>query len=175
MIRLMQSHSTGPAVLCLALFLATTSCGCARDAEPIRKETVPEVGAMPEQAGQDSVTAYVGLVERGYAALEPVPLKLIVRNDTERTLRLMFPAAQRFDFIIMKDRKPVWSWSEGRMFAQTIGHLALAAGDSVVYEYTWDGRLTGGSLPALGRYAVKGLLTTMPPVETGAREFGIVD
>jgi hypothetical protein len=111
----------------------------------------------------------------GYAALEPVPMKLIVKNETDRTLRLVFPTAQRFDFIIMKDRVPVWSWSEGRMFAQALGRLALAAGDSLVYEYTWDGRLPSGGLPALGRYTVKGVLMTAPPVETGAREFGIVD
>lgn len=175
MLRLMRVRATGAAVLCLAICLAATSCGRGRDAERVQPRGGTRDEAVPEHVRPDSVTAYVGLVEMGYAALEPVPMKLIVKNETDRTLRLVFPTAQRFDFIIMKDRVPVWSWSEGRMFAQALGRLALAAGDSVIYEYTWDGRMPGGGLPALGRYTVKGVLMTAPPVESGAREFGIVD
>jgi hypothetical protein len=151
------------------------SCARGRDGERIEKQGTSRDEAVPEQARPDSVTAYVDLVEMGYAALEPIPLRLIVRNEAGRTLHLTFPTAQRFDFIITKDREPVWSWGQGRMFAQALGRVALAPGDSAVYEYTWDGRLPGGSLPRLGRYTVKGVLMTMPPVETEAREFGIVD
>ena len=64
-----------------------------------------------EPVGSDSVRAYVEMRERGYAALEPVPLKLVAVNKTGRTLCLTFPTAQRFDFIIGKDEEPVWGLS----------------------------------------------------------------
>jgi hypothetical protein len=132
-------------------------------------------GMWAEPVGSDSVRAYVEMRERGYAALEPVPLKLVAVNKTGRTLCLTFPTAQRFDFIIGKDEEPVWSWSEGRAFEESPLRVALAPGDSLVYEYVWKGRLKDGSLPRLGRYRLKGALMTAPPVETGERQFGIVD
>ncbi len=132
-------------------------------------------GAPAEPVGADSVRAYVELREMGYAALEPVPMRLVVRNISARALRLTFPDAQRFDFVISRDRERVWAWSDGRTFAGSQGILSLARGDSLVYDYTWDGKLAGGTLPRLGRYRVRGLLMTRPPVETDERQFGIVD
>jgi hypothetical protein len=113
--------------------------------------------------------------EMGYAALEPVSMRLVVRNVSGRTLRLTFPTAQRFDFVVSKDREPVWSWSEGRSFAQSLERMTLAPGDSLVYDFTWDGKLAGGRLPRLGRYSARGVLMTLPPVLTEDRQFGIVD
>jgi hypothetical protein len=168
------------ASLLLAAAVALVSCdgGKGREDEEARDDRggPAETRREPaEQVGADSVTAYVVLREMGYAALEPVPMKLVVRNETARTLCFTFPTAQRFDFIIGKQREPVWSWSDGRMFAQTRGRLAVAPGESIYYEYTWDGRLAGGKLPRLGRYRARGALMTAPPIETEERQFGIVD
>ncbi|MGD9402942.1 MAG: BsuPI-related putative proteinase inhibitor [bacterium] len=153
--------------ICLAAAFATISCGSKKGREG---EAAPV-----EQVGADSVTAYVDLREMGYAALEPIPMKLVVRNETERTLCFTFPTGQRFDFIVTKVKEPVWAWSEERTFAGAVGRLAVAPEDSVVYEHTWDGRLAGGRLPRLGRYWVKGALMTAPPIQTGTRKFAIVD
>jgi hypothetical protein len=125
-------------VMCLAAGLGTISCDSRKGREG--------KAAPPEQVGVDSVTAYVDIRERGYAALEPIPIK-----------------------------EPAWTWSEGRTFAEAAGRVMIAPGDSLVYEYTWDGRLADGSLPRLGRYRVKGALMTAPPIETGMRKFAIVD
>lgn len=151
----------------LAAGLLLLSCG----GDKGRKQEA----APAEQVGADSVTAYVDLRERGYAGLEPVPMKLVVRNETERTLRFTFPTEQRFDFVVTKVKEPVWAWSEGRTFSEDTGHLSIAPGDSLIYEYTWDGRKADGSLPRLGRYRVKGVLMTAPPIETGTGKFAVVD
>jgi hypothetical protein len=160
-----------PVTLILILGLAAGLCSVSCEGKKSEKE-----GAGPaELVGADSVTAYVDFREMGYAALEPIPMKLVVRNETERMLHFTFPSGQRFDFIVTKVKQPVWAWSEGRMFEQSVGHLAIAPGDSVVYEYTWDGKLADGTLPRLGRYWVRGALMTAPPIETTTKHFGIVD
>lgn len=168
------------AALCVAACLVGVSCdgGKGREGDAARDGggEPPAAGKVPaEQVGADSVTAYVVLKEMGYAVLEPIPMKLVVRNETGRTLRLTFPTAQRFDFRIRKYREPIWSWSDGRMFAQAGERLAIEPGDSVTYEYTWDGKLADGSLPRLGRYWARGVLMTAPPIQTEERQFGIVD
>ncbi len=153
--------------LCLAAALAAISCG--------REQDAGRGGGAAERPGADSVTVYVDIRERGYAALERIPMRLVVRNETRRTLRFAFPTSQRFDFMVKKDKKTVWRWSEGRSFAGSPGRLMLAPGDSLVYEYVWDGRLEDGRPPRLGRYRAAGRLMTEPPIETRERRFGIVD
>ena len=157
------------AAVCLIVWIVLSSCSGGDGGRGGSRD------APMEHVGADSVRAYIGLREMGYAALEPVPMRLVVKNVSGRTLRLTFPTAQRFDFVVEKDRRPVWSWSEGRAFAQLLKRLVLAPGDSLVYEHAWNGKLADGRTPRLGRYSAKGMLMTLPPVQTGEKQFGIVD
>jgi hypothetical protein len=139
------------------------------------RDEEPAAAAGGERAGTDSVIAYIEGAGRGYAVLEPIHMKLVVKNPSDRKMQLTFPTAQGFDFIIRKGRETVWSWSWGRMFAQVLGEASLAPGDSLTYEYTWNGFLPGGKSPELGRYTMQGVLMTTPRIETGQKEFGLID
>jgi hypothetical protein len=130
----------------------------------------PPGGSQP-----DSLQASVILNEGGYAIGEPVVMTLQVVNLTDRSLKLTFPSAQRYDFIVGRGKATIWRYSDGRMFAQVLGRYDLAAGDTVTYEYTWDQTGMDGTKPGLGAYTVEGMLMITPPLKTGPKTFGIVD
>jgi hypothetical protein len=148
----------------LALGLILASCG-KRAAQGTGRAGSP----------QDSVHVTVGLNEGSYAIGEPMIMKLTARNTTGRMLRLTFPTAQRFDFIVRQGKQVIWQWSNGKMFAQVIGRLSVGPGDSVSYEYRWDQKLSDGSNPDLGPYTIQGVLTTLPKVTSSEMRFGIAD
>jgi hypothetical protein len=130
----------------------------------------PAGGAEP-----DSLRADVILNEGGYAVGERVVMTLEVVNLTDRTLRLTFPSAQRYDFIVSRGKATIWRYSDGRMFAQVLGRYDLAPGDTIAYEYAWDQIGADGTKPGLGAYTVEGILMITPPLKTGPKTFGIVD
>lgn len=123
----------------------------------------------------DSLKASVTLNEGGYAIGEPVSMTLEVVNPTDRSIRLTFPSAQRYDFVVKKGKQTIWRWSGGRMFAQVVGRHVMAPGDTIAYEYTWDQTGADGTKPGLGAYTVEGMLMISPPLKTGPKTFGIVD
>jgi hypothetical protein len=130
---------------------------------------------MTATSWRDSLKVRLELRERGYASGEPIEMKLVVSNTTDRRIKITFPTAQRFDFIVKKDRVPVWQWSGERMFAQVLGRHAIEAKGFVAYEFTWDQKLPDGSWARLGRYTVQGILKSMPEIASTEKEFGIVD
>jgi hypothetical protein len=126
-------------------------------------------------SGPDSLTASISLNEGGYAMGEPIVMTLEVVNPTDRSIRLTFPSAQRYDFVVKQAKATIWQYSGGRMFAQVLGRYDLAPGDTMAYKYTWDQTGADGTKPRLGAYTVEGMLMISPPLKTGAKTFGIVD
>jgi hypothetical protein len=132
-------------------------------------------GTLPGNVSGDTLMVEVELTERGYALLEPVAMALRVTNMKQEDLTLTFPTAQRFDFIVRKGKEIVWIWSEGRIFAQSIGRKTLGPGETVSYDITWDQSGLENVQPPLGAYTAQGILKTSPEIASGKREFGIVD
>ena len=128
-------------------------------------------GASP----RDSLAVTLELRERGYASGEPIEMRLVVSNTTDRRVRITFPTAQRFDFVVKKDRAPVWQWSGERMFAQVLGRHVIEAREAITYQFTWDQKLPDGSWARLGRYSAQGILKSMPEIASAEKQFGIVD
>ncbi len=134
------------------------------------EEMIRESASSPE-----SLLVQVQLNEGGYAIGEPIEMKLIVTNLTSRALRLFFPTAQRYDFIVSKGNEVLWRWSDARTFAQVTSTLLLEPRATITYEATWDQTTRSGVKLPLGRYAIKGVLTTRPSIDTEPKVFGIVD
>ena len=132
-------------------------------------------GKGPPPLASDSLEARVTLSEGGYAVREPVVMTLTVRNTTDRALNLIFPTAQRYDFVVSRGKKVVWQWSHGRMFAQARGRHSIAPHDSISYEITWDQKDLDGAELSLGTYRIQGILKASPEVVSEERTFGIVD
>ena len=110
-----------------------------------------------------------------YAIGEPMEMKLTVTNVTDRTVTVTFPTAQRFDFVIKRDGKPVWQWAADMMFAQSVTREEIAPLDSLVLGTKWDQVLPDGTNPGLGAYTIQGVLKTRPERVTNEKRFGIVD
>lgn len=95
--------------------------------------------------------------------LDPVPtLKaaIVLRNRSDTPLALVFPTAQRFDFVLRDARgREISRWSDGRAFTQQSGQETPVGGSLV---YSADIRLAdrGGSPLAAGFYSLIGYLTT---------------
>ncbi len=134
-----------------------------------------ETSPTPPESRADSLKVQISLREGGYALLEPVEMTLTVENIAGRDLKLTFPTAQRYDFIVRKGKQVVWKWSEGMMFAQAISREVLPAGGTISYEVTWDQTGAEDMRPPLGTYTVQGILKTAPEMGTEEGTFGIVD
>jgi hypothetical protein len=152
-------------LLCMVVLLMISCGGQGRgkSGEPMR------------EAPPDSLAARIVLDEGSYAIGEPIVMTLEVVNRTDRGITLTFPTAQRYDFVVRHGKAIVWQWSDGRMFAQVLGRYELAPRDTIAYEYRWDQTLMDGTKPGLGAYTIEGMLMISPPLETGAKTFGIVD
>jgi hypothetical protein len=131
-------------------------------------------GATPWASG-DSIAVTVRLNAGSYAVGEPVRIKLIVKNWTDRGLSIEFQTAQRFDFVARKGKEAIWQWAAGCTFAGAAGHENIATRDSIVFEAQWDQRLADGTNPGLGAYTIQGILKTAPENVSKRRSFGIVD
>jgi len=127
----------------------------------------------PAQA--DSLVVTVELDQGSYAIGEPITMKLRVTNTTSRSLKIFFPTAQRYDFIVGKGDAPLWQWSEGVMFAQVTSALILDPDATITYEVTWNQMTRTGKALSLGRYTIEGILMTQPKVTSEPKPFGIVD
>ena len=95
-----------------------------------------------------------------------VLFRLTVRNDGERPLRLRFESGQTTEFVVAGGGKPVWRWSDGRMFTQQIRHETLSPGDETTAEGRW-------SDPPAGQYTVEATLSDAEERPTAETTFEV--
>ena len=98
-----------------------------------------------------------------YRVGQRVVLTLTVTNTGERPLRLMFPSAQVYDFVVRQDGREVWRWSRDKMFAMVLTEVLLLPGTSQSYSQPWDQVDTDGKPVLPGAYEVVGLLAGRQP------------
>jgi len=91
-----------------------------------------------------------------YAPGETIRMTLVVANHTPDEVILRFRNAQRFDFLIDQERKPIWRWSKGRMFAQVLGEERLRPGESMTFFAKFDEKLQPG------KYHITGMIVADP-------------
>jgi hypothetical protein len=128
---------------------------------PRKNEPVTSVAAMPKQQGtprtskaSEKPSVSGQLYVRANAA--EIRLALHVVNNGKKSVELMFPSGQTYDFVVLDSAgREMWRWGNGRMFTQALRNKALSRGETMELEETMD----GAQLPP-GRYTAKAMLTS---------------
>jgi len=94
-----------------------------------------------------------------YTVGEEVEMFVTLVNISPNPVELIFTSAQRYDFIILKEGKEVWRWSNGKMFAMVLDNLRLEPGEGLTYTETWKTRDAEH-----GEYEVTGVIMSQPPL-----------
>jgi len=84
-----------------------------------------------------------------------------VANAGSKSIELTFPDGQTHDVLVVDSiGRPLWRWSEGRMFTQAMRNSALNGGDTLRIAETWEHPAAHGTLTAIAT-----LRSTNYPVE----------
>lgn len=68
---------------------------------------------------------------------------LRVTNPLNRKLEVTTPTGQIYDFLLLKDGKKIWQWSDGRNFTQAVQKLSFAAKETKVYYVQYEATTPG--------------------------------
>lgn len=124
------------------------------------------------QAGLVTVSVTTDRVN--YALGEPVQFTLTVRNPTQNALIFTRPTSQEYDFIVRTSGgAEVWRWSHDRAFLQVIETTTFLPGQARTFTETWEQRDNNGQQVVAGTYAVTGVFTSSPPIESPPHTFTI--
>ncbi len=93
-----------------------------------------------------------------YSSGEDVKILLRVENNDDKPVSLTFPTSQRYDIIITKDGKEVWSWAYEKVFAMAITILKVKPGEALSFEDRWRQTDNTGNDAVPGNYKIKGVL-----------------
>lgn len=68
---------------------------------------------------------------------DQVTFSLNIKNDTEKDVVKELTSSQQYDFIVKKDGKKLWQWSDNYSFLTVMGTIKIAVGESVAYGASW--------------------------------------
>lgn len=150
-----------------------------------QEEAEPRAGSRGAGESMADTEADQASSQEGARALEadvdgpddPVPpggearFTLRVCNPSDETVEVFFGDAQRYDFHVSRGGERVWTWSEGRAFAQVASTQRWAAGACRTWTETWSGEDDAGRPVSPGRYEVVGLLASDPEHGSPPDEF----
>ena len=97
-----------------------------------------------------------------YELGEVITITLTVTNKGNSSLKLTFPSAQQYDFVITMGGEEIWRWSHDKMFAAVLTEGTLAPSESTVYQEKWPQKDYQGEPVPPGSYQVIGVLTAHP-------------
>jgi|GEM_PF-6889432 len=85
-----------------------------------------------------SIRFIVKLDEEEHKISETVKIKFILKNIGDKTITLIFPTSQIFDFLITDiDGKYIYQWSSGKIFLPVVTHIELKRGESIQRVLEW--------------------------------------
>jgi hypothetical protein len=118
------------------------------------------------RGSDDPINVFLETEKTAYQVKEPVVMRLTVLapEGTNDPAQLVFPSAQRYDFIVTKEGREIWYWSRDRVFAMMMDQMVLKPGESLRYTETWDQRDNEGAWVPPGSYRVVGVLKASPEV-----------
>ena len=118
--------------------------------------------AATPPAAAPAIQVYAQTGSRTYMHGNPVELILKIENTDTRPQTLRFSSAQQFDFVVSTMNRPIWRWSDGRVFAQSLTDLTLAPGESRRFSVQWSQQDRAGGAILPGIYEVTALVTSLP-------------
>lgn len=100
-----------------------------------------------------------------YSPYEPVLMQLTVINKRKAVFKSAFSSAQRYDFLVRREGREVWRWSNEKVFAMALTGFTLKPQESATYSEKWVSQERADSGPvAQGRYEIVGILKTKPQI-----------
>jgi len=115
-----------------AAFVAAAVAGACTPASV--QDTSPE----PGRDGMAILPEGVAASLQAETAGDSVRLTLRITNASRDAIPLTFPTGQSYDFVIRRDGREVWRWSEGMMFTQAIRQETLAPDETRTYTASWS-------------------------------------
>jgi len=128
----------------------------ARDLERVRDREIDLRPAEIAAALDVSLTVRKERFDRG----ETIPMRLVIRNHSARTLSLPFRSGQQFDFQVLQEGRVIWNWANERSFTQALTTLTLKPDEEVVFSVRWNQETNSGRRINPGRYTVRGILAS---------------
>jgi hypothetical protein len=117
-------------------------------------------GTLPGPAAREDsmdVRLSVRTDRSAYAPEDSMAVELILTNPGTDTTVLRFATGQRYDVEIHDTAGVVlWRWSEGRMFMQMLGQLAVPPGETVSFRVPARAPAQPGRYVLAGRIPVRG-------------------
>jgi len=98
-----------------------------------------------------------------------MPLTLIVEWPYRSIWHGTCPTSQIYDFMIEKDGKTIWKWSDGRVFLQVITPVIIPGGRPIEYPVVWE--FSPDEIKEEGTYTAKSLFIASN--QTVEKEFEI--
>jgi len=146
------------AALLLASSLALTACDSS------------EGGSRTQPANGQPIAVSLDVQPQASAG-ETIALKLIVRNVSDRTVKLAlggqesegFGGSHDFVVTLPGTTTEVWRWSHGKAFQAILSFKTLKPGKELVLTGEWDQRDNQGQAVAPGTYIVRGVLREGDP------------
>jgi len=91
---------------------------------------------------------------------EPIRFDVTIENLTNREIRVQFPDAQTYDFLVADNSSLQirWQWADGRSFAQVATEIVFAPYTSKIYTFVWNGVLADGTHLRPGGYQARGVM-----------------
>ena len=100
---------------------------------------------------------------------------LNVFNTSDKLLPFAFTSGQTYDFAIVDTLtgQEVWRWSRRMFFTQVLRKEAIRPSKNWTFEVTWNNRDNDLNPVEPGKYAVVGIVSTQPPIESNSVTFEI--
>lgn len=76
--------------------------------------------------------------KRRYYPGETLVMTLVKANSTVKDIIFTYSNTQYYDFLIKRDGKVIWQWSEGKFFLQVIQQKLLKTGDMQTAQEVWS-------------------------------------
>lgn len=133
------------------LALALVSCAGSQSGEPVSAE-----GQRGSPAG-DEKPYRLSLEVSPPSVRAPEPVTFTLGLEANRELVLQFGSGQRYDFEVTDGAgKPVWKWSDGQFFVQSVSKERLGPGERLTYRAEWVPERAGS-------YRVRGVIMADRP------------
>lgn len=100
---------------------------------------------------------------------------LTVINISDKLLPFDFTSGQTYDYAVVDvlTGQEVWRWSRRMFFTQVLRKESIRPNKNWTFEITWNHRDNDLNPVEPGKYAVVGIVTTQPPIESNSVTFEI--